>query len=700
VVVIRIIKAELFRSFDVVGNMDPFAVLEYLPSGHEETKIEIGRTKSDWQAHMHPVWNHCCRGAIYRGPGSGDSLRLRVLEENFGGLGMPTFCGEVTAGLEELLADVAEVSAGVKTSQPRDLKLVKRGENTGTITVQVVLHLAPSRHTRTIDISALTGMEQPMTLVDPDLFETPVQRLGVSGGTAPFFALRLRSPKAGQTEDHWIGKDLSRATDEISFYEQRMALAKAGNHGMEKLFSFMFDYAGVLECAEAGVPSDAPKLQLLVLRNLRDSCKSFRMLDIKVGEKTAAPGWQGKSWFSAMKQSVVDGLTNSHAEGFRLEGFDGQPPALQSMDPLLDFGGVAGIGGKAVGKKAKRLMMQRMPATEIFAHLMDVHQEPPDVEDVNASFTPTELAEIFMDEMTRQLVQLVCACKAAPVPQKWIGSSVALGFDSGHLPLRGTSLEGVARTIRVQIFDWGRSELNTLEHHVAMAAEEQADRLLYWKYYCGGIMRLAWEAARFYWHRFCNISGWTELLIQVYDFDSHSSNDFIGQVHLPLAECPETTEVLKGEDGAVVCGKSGPSQISYAISWRTLPEGSRLRGAWRVQLLRAQNLPGLNGIHGRTSDPFVSILAKSADGLFQCQQSSCVIAGTVDPTWNEVFEFPVAVEPPPMLVSLLQRSKVEAHFAFPPADGPTAPQEDHAVARVQWEEALNKARGRQSFLWA
>lgn len=699
VVVLCVIKAHLFRSFDTVGLMDPFAIVEYLPSGKEDMKVEIGRTKSAWQEHMNPVWSHMCRGAIYRGPGSGDSVKLRVLEENFGGLGVPTFCGEVVSSLEELLADVADVSAGVKTSRPRALPLVKRGENTGTVTVQAVLHHAASRHLKTADLSALTGMEQPMTLVDPSLFETPVQRLGVSGGTAPFFSLRLVSPKEGQTAAHWIGKDLSRATDEIGFYEKRMALSQAGSHGMGELFGFMFDYAGVLECAEAGTKPGAPKLQLLVLRNLRDGCRGFRMLDIKVGEKTAAAGWQGKSWFAAKRQGVVDGLTNSQAEGFRLEGFDGQPPAIQSMDPLLDFGGVR-EHSKKLGKKAERLMLQRMPGAEMFAHLMDVHQEPPDAEDVRKTLTPTELAEIVMGEMARQLVRLSVACRSSPAPQKWIGSSVALGFDSGHLPPRGSPVEDIHKTVRVNIFDWGRSELNTLEHHAAMAAEDQADRLEYWKFYSGGINRLAWEAARFYWHHFCNTGGWSELQITVYDFDSHSANDYIGQVRLPLAECGETTVPLHNAAGYAVSGKSGPASLAYSVSWRSLPEGSRLRGAWRIHLLRAQNLPGLDGvISEHTSDPFVSLLALSGDGQFQCQQSSCVVARNVNPSWDETFEFPVAVGPPEHLTSKLDLAGVKAASVFPPADSPETPLQDHSQARAQWTAALDKACGRRSFMW-
>merc|ERR1719401_3244332 len=97
------------------------------------------------------------------------------------------------------------------------------------------------------------------------------------------------------------------------------------------------------------------------------------MLDIKIGENTAAPNWQGKSRFAALRQAVIDGFTNSQSEGFRLEGFDGQPPALKSLDPLLDL---RGHSGESLRKKAHRVMLQRMIATEMFMHFLDMHQEP------------------------------------------------------------------------------------------------------------------------------------------------------------------------------------------------------------------------------------------------------------------------------------------------------------------------------------
>merc|ERR1719422_1020464 len=160
-------------------------------------------------------------------------------------------------------------------------------------------------------------MPMPATLskVDESQFVTPVKRLGVSGGTAPFFELRLKDAPVDVSPTYWIGKDLSHAMDEITFYEELLEIKERGNSGVEAIIGFTFEYLGVLEAEEEGAEADGKK-QLLVLRNLRDGCKQLRMLDIKMGEQTAAAGWQGKSRIAAMRQGVIDGLTNSAAEGF------------------------------------------------------------------------------------------------------------------------------------------------------------------------------------------------------------------------------------------------------------------------------------------------------------------------------------------------------------------------------------------------
>lgn len=75
---------------------------------------------------------------------------------------------------------------------------------------QILIHLPESQQ------AALNQF----TYVDAKRFVTPVRRLGVSGGTAPFFSLELAAVEGKHSGDYWIGKDLSRAMDEVHFYEK------------------------------------------------------------------------------------------------------------------------------------------------------------------------------------------------------------------------------------------------------------------------------------------------------------------------------------------------------------------------------------------------------------------------------------------------------------------------------------------------
>jgi len=696
-VMIRVIKAKLDRSFDAFGKMDPFCKVEWLECSGR--KAEVGRTKSDWGGHMTPQWDHMCRAMPYSGRGGGDMVTFTVSEENFGGMGKPTLCGEVTSRVDELLVDAALVSDGVITTPPKHLTLVKKSAATGSITVEVV-------YTRKGVVRLCSSGQY--TSVDSSLFVTPVKRLGVSGGTAPFFSLELKSLEADKSVGYWIGKDLSHATDEISFYEERQALSLRGGHGLEKVFGFMFEYAGVLRCAEVGAASGSQELELLVLQNLRNCCKNLRMLDIKVGEKTAAANWQGKSRFAAMKQSLVDGFTNSAVEGYRLEGFDGPPPALQSIDPLLycRFG-----LGDGAARKAKRMMLQQFNAAEMFMSFYDVHQTPDETGiSLDTTLCSIELAEIVAAEIAIRLVGLANACRLAPVPQKWIGSSVALGFDDQTLPSRGTPKEQIVSTVCVYIFDWGRSELNTLERHTALSAAEQSDRKLFWKYYSGGIDRLAWEASRFFWHRFCNVSDWSEVIIKVFDFDTSTDNDFIGEVRVPLKPVPETNVPLRNSSGNPVLGADGkPSMLSYMVAWRDLPN-SRLKGAWRIGIVKAANLPVCDILSG-SSDPFVVVNATSKDSSFKHCQQTAVFTSELNPAWNETFDLPLSAGVPLAFDRLLGNlttahpvspqqgqsiSSSTPYALFPSASADMSSMADQ-VAFENWVLRLGAVAGSRSF---
>jgi len=104
--VLRVARAELHRSFEVFGKMDPFVVLERVHAGGRPR--EFARTRTDWGGHMKPSWDHTCRAVEVE---SEDVIRFSVLEKNFGNFGTPTFCGEASATVRELLQGNLNTSA-------------------------------------------------------------------------------------------------------------------------------------------------------------------------------------------------------------------------------------------------------------------------------------------------------------------------------------------------------------------------------------------------------------------------------------------------------------------------------------------------------------------------------------------------------------------------------------------------------------
>lgn len=636
-VALRVMKADLIRNFDAITKMDPFAIVYWVSA--DGSKSEVSKTRTDYGGHMSPVWEHTCRSQYYC---TGDHIEIAVFERD---MLTNEFCGRAIVSVNELCCAGSEEPRSESPSnrqsecswevQPRQsigmlqrLPLLLGDEVTGHVSIQALV--------RPVCMGFWDAAPQRADM-GPETFESPAKRLGVSGGTAPFYELRLRHPKAGQSAGHFLGKDLAHASDEIHFYEEaRHELKGPEGESLAPLLAFMFEYAGL---AKLDVECGGIK-ELLVMRNLCDGHTKLRMLDIKIGQVTAQAGWQGKSRLAALRQCIVDGLTNSAAEGFRLEGFDGRPPALCSMDPLLDVGNFTGSWNEKTVKKANRMMLQRLSANDMLMHFFDVHQVPEDPGyQVESWLTPIEVAEISHHEMARKLLQLAVACRKCHVPQKWIGSSVALGFECGRLPPRcATSEEDVRRATHVNIFDWGRSELNTLAKHTILSDDAQHDRSKFWVNYVGGVDRLAWEAMRAYYQKFCVHTKWGKITLSVYDFDSMTQNDFIGRANIPLRE---TT----GERTLDLGSGNMAFKLTYRLDWRKLPKGSRIWGTWRLHIISASGVPAMDGPLKNSSDPFCEIVAESVTGNVQLRQVTCVKVADCNPTWDEVFDLPVASSP-------------------------------------------------------
>jgi len=651
-VVVKVKSAELTKNFERIGRMDPFAVVSWLSAGdgagEGKKKKLLSRTHTLWNAHKTPRWDFACRAHAYA-PSSGDKIEIALWED--GNVSKAEWMGSAIVGVDELLGldpapgvESDDVVLPILWQKKKKSGNASGEEQTGTVTIQTTLVLAdPTTQPTSSAASVAAGGgvvktdDIQVTRVDPSRFARPVKRLGVSGGTAPFFALKLLDPPEGRTEDHFIGKDLSRAVDEIAFYEEMLGIVNSDNeeNGLRELLSFGFEYAGVLTAPEEGVEEgEDAKRELLVLRNLRDGCSTLRLLDIKMGERTASVGWHGKSWSHAHRQGLMDKTTNSYVEGFRLEGFDGRPETLETMDPLMDYD--SHKSAKAL-KKASRMLLQHMDGREVVMHFLDLHQGPTADGNINLdeAYSNAELSELVFHEIVTRTAKLSAACNKVTVPQKWVGSSVALGYDCGTLPPRSKDEAAIRSQVLVNIFDWGRSELNTMAKLSSMSAKEQQDRQEFWNYYKGGMERLAWVAARTYLHRFANADGWKEITLTIYDFDAMSKDDFMGTATVAVEDTDLSEIKLSNKKG-----KLSDATITYCLHWRPCPSGSRLKGTWRVGIKSAKNLPNMDD--QSVSDPYCCVKATSVDGKHCFEQVTRVIQNDLNPVWDATLDLPIA----------------------------------------------------------
>ncbi len=603
----------------------------------------------------------------------------------------------------------------------------------------------------TIDASTRDDDVEAFQYVDPSWFVSPVERMLTSGGTASFFKLTLTEKGMEEMErrngtkidqDYWIGKDLSHAEDEKDFYKEilRVRCKNKGNAdvdginttdataGVGLLEAFMFDYLGVLKTEISG--NKESHCNLLVIANLRNNCNTFRMLDLKIGVRTACGGWKGKTHLRAMKHYFMDGLSNSFVEGYRLAGFDGVPKVIDSMDPLLDILVVEDIKSGAFTKNTTRqsvfqqilaqqsleqlceeelettrrprvsmishkiaysafvdqkdqakavwneqiktgkmkeyvkttfgakidksnreqaegIMYKRMCGTNAFRYFYDLRSNSKRDTNMNL-YSPTEVTEIISHEFMTQLIALSTACHKVEIPQKWIGSSVAVSVDADYFPRR--SSENAEAEIRSKVicklFDWGRSELLTDSKYEDLSSHGRHDRERHWNLYKKGIDRLSYNASRFYYHHFTTTTKWKDVTLEVMDFDSMSSDSYIGKIVIPLpdvsnTEAIETLRELKTYKIKSVLASSFGSTLTCSIRWVEYPSNSRFVGVWRVAINQANDLPPMDAMRFViSSDPYVVVTANSSTGQ-QFHQQTCIKARNRDPVWNETIDIPI-----------------------------------------------------------
>ncbi|KAJ9458875.1 hypothetical protein DIPPA_70119 [Diplonema papillatum] len=520
-----------------------------------------------------------------------------------------------------------------------------------------------SRDHRLLEAEVLENVGRHFLQASEDDFESPVPPVGTSGGTASFFKVKYKDGRQpfGKSKSYWIAKDLARASDEIEFYEQ---IARIKRLSEWPIFRYMLDYGGVAEM-NCLVDGQVERREQILLRNLLDDVDKHRMLDIKIGAVTAVGGWHGKSHVRAMKNKVVDQATNSHVEGFRVEGFEGAPAGLE---------GLLEVSGLVPGKRSavsRRLALQRLPASVFFQYFVRMPHEKV----LQKCYSGTEVAALAVRQIVMHLLDIVSAAAATPVPQQWIGSSIALAFDAGKRPERNAH-GGHPLVANVKIFDWGRSELASFDMFNVLSSNQQRSRASHWAQWIGGALRLSFEAARFYRRQYCP-SGkkWTTVKFEVW---SHTKNNDIttflstrtgmGVATIDLSSAPQNEEielallppgVLRGATiiktvGATVntvkrIGLSvsrtqglGPRQMSIRVRINgplKYPAGSNLEERWEVHVISAHDLPKTDVVGW--CNPVVTVSMIDGVGARAVQRTN-IIRNTREPVWNEVLEFAIA----------------------------------------------------------
>eukprot|EP00588_Corethron_pennatum_P014289 CAMPEP_0194275206 /NCGR_PEP_ID=MMETSP0169-20130528/8106_1 /TAXON_ID=218684 /ORGANISM="Corethron pennatum, Strain L29A3" /LENGTH=618 /DNA_ID=CAMNT_0039018617 /DNA_START=123 /DNA_END=1979 /DNA_ORIENTATION=+ len=447
-----------------------------------------------------------------------------------------------------------------------------------------------------------------------------------------------------------VHEDKQKTQYENEFYEKVKSIHTNGcdDYALGHLTEFMIEFVGLrrVRLPHSFCNKSRPVVgELLVLRNLSHGYQNFRMVDLKIGYKTAQRGWRGKSASRAFSQSVTDLKSNSSLEGFRLEAFIGRSRSLVSVDKLMEPGAdsVKSIGPyhlvyrrararHEVRKKNQNLVLngRNMSGKEIFLHYTALSDRGGSI---NTHLSSIECAEIIHHETTSRIWSLLQICQRIKTPQKWVGTSLGLGFDAGLNPERtAAGKDELRRSVFVKLFDWERAELTFAVDFSRMTKRERLSRIRAWDAYKRSLKSLYVQSVEAYRCQFGNDNGWGKFYIRVFHYDHKSKDQFIGEASIPMRNT-EGTRICRLVDakGHVI------GETSYRLVYHVLPGGSRLEGSWHLNLGEASLMKG------RARNLYCVIAAVTRNGDLAHQLVSQVKKSTSKPTWNETFHIPVAL---------------------------------------------------------
>lgn len=475
---------------------------------------------------------------------------------------------------------------------------------------------------------------------------------------------------------YFYGKEVS-DRQEVEFYEETLNIKRNGDDdddGLSRLLKFTLEYVGIVTLQVNVDGSDLVDRDLLVFSTTeyRTYIKA-RALGFKVGEKANGDtpwkyGFTNDTKIEDIRKSLKK---KNRKESLRLDHFTGQPKVVSSMDPQHD---IVIQCFKKDEDVAQRESFQKTSLSDVLMYFSDLrvdeHLTTETVTETTDAYFRSEVAEIVLHEAVHKLVKLSVACHKNKVYQKWLGSSVLLGFDAGNFPPRSESSEQSIRShVIVSIFDWGQSKILSKEKYDGLSSSEKDDLKDYWSVYMNGIYNLSFQAAKRYHNQFSNVGTWNTLTIHVIDYDSHSDDDFIGEVKIPLPKPPtnrsgDRCDDLSGEYALRNKGKERKKisvgetphrgSIELDISWWDAPDESRLKGSWRITIRKASNVP-IKDL--RTSDPYCLVIADSKGpdaetGYAKFEQKTSVILNNLNPVWNETLEVPMIKDKCNLLQSL------------------------------------------------